>query len=449
MRSIEDNIGKLGLEGLMDRANIAFTNGYHFKGCINSEYLQQSINAICKSLYKFNFQVNFISQDNYSWDRVAQHNYPLTVIYSEKLDEEFTHWCRDSIVKFEKNAQPPMLFALITKSNSDEDEFIIVQTSCHTYVDARSSEVIFNKIIEYYNALCKQNSANCDDIVLSVAKLQTVDADVVIQERFDMNSNVDHDKNVREITSYSVSDVGQHAIPMTVLDNKLNNYKEDKHPPVVQYYDVEAMVTASRQQYPHLTKNSVICAAIVKAMHEINVQDKGVEADHTISFKMLSDILTPDMRQKYTGNYIAFVPVTVNGNKSLTEIANDINNRIVEFKTTSIDVSVFSLTEDAVEAAAVGTADEPLSFIVTNWNNFTFTSTEDYLHNCSSIRHQSGVNIEPKDSLGAALVNRPVFVINFSPNNELCISQFPSLDSKQVNQTFANGFDNVFSNNGK
>jgi len=439
------SIGKLGLEGLMDRANIAFTNGYRFKGAINSVTLQHSINAICQSIEKFSYQVHFVSQDNYSWQQTEQHSFTLNNITAANLETAFAQVCQDSHQNFAKQKQVPMLFTLIQGTNTEKDEFIIAQTSCHTHVDARSSEVIFNKIIEHYNALSQQDESKNKAIIASAEQLQTVDADFIIQQRFALNETASHDDNVANIMSYQVDDIGQHAIPMASLDELLPKYKTTERSPFIQYFNVEKMLTSARQKHENISKNSVVCAAIVKAIYNINVQQKGVVAEHIISFKMLSDLLSPQMRQQYCGNYIAFVPVTVNGELPLEDIAKDINDRIINFKTTNLDVSIFALTEAAIKEAIVGSADEPLSFIVTNWNNFTFINQEDYLTDCQSIRHQSGVNIEPKDNLGAALVNRPVLVINFSPNGELCLSQFPSLDSEKVNQNLANQFDDVFS----
>ncbi|RGP39381.1 hypothetical protein [Colwellia ponticola] len=64
--NVIDNVGKLGLEGVMQRANIIFTNGYRFRGSIDEAYFAQSVKAICHVVIKFKYQVNFMSQDNYT-----------------------------------------------------------------------------------------------------------------------------------------------------------------------------------------------------------------------------------------------------------------------------------------------------------------------------------------------------------------------------------------------
>ncbi len=438
-------IGKLGLEGLMDRANIAFTNGYRFKGAIDVQQLQTSIQAVCNSIIKFEHQVHFISQDNFSWQNSAQRDYTLRLVAITDLDEGFAILCSNSYVILRQQNHAPMSFTLIQPpSPKNNTEFIIAQLCNHTYVDARSAEVIFNKIIELYNRLCQQDNSAAEAVLSSIQKLHTAPPDIVIEERFNASPKTNHKDNVEKIMSYQIDDVGQYAIPISDLDNTLIKYKATSRKPLIQFFRVDEMIRLCREKQPKISKNSIICAVLVRAIYNINVQEKGIEAEHIISFKMLSDILTPTMRQKYSGNYIAFVPVTVEGNQSLENIAKDIDDRVIEFKSTNLDVSVFSLTEDAVKAAMVGTADEPLSFIVTNWNNITFTTKEDFLNNCQSIRHQSGVNIEPKDCLGASLVNRPVFVINFSPNGELCLSLFPSLESVGINQNIDKQLKTLF-----
>ena len=433
--NVIDNVRKLGLEGLMQRANIIFTNGYRFCGSIDEECFAQSVKAICHEVIKFKYQVNFMTQDNYTWDKASERTYALPVMITADLEQAFTQLCQNIFTTLGKSNSEPMLFTLIKHECSDE--FIIAQSCDHTYVDARSAQVIFNHIINHYNALCSKDSSTANDIILMVKALRTLPADQIIDECFKGSPQANHEKNVAKIVDSPNYDLGQHVIPISALDNALADYRTTPQAPLIQYFNVDTLIRNCREKYPSLSKNSIICAAITKAIYTINVQEKAVDAKHNISFKMVSDILSPGMRQQYSGNYIAFVPITVDGEKPLEDIAYDINCTVVDFKANELDTSVFALTEEAIRSALVGTADDPLSFVVTNWNNFSFIEAKDFLLNCQSIRHQSGVNINPQDSLGAALVNRPVLVINFSPDGELCISQFPSLSAATVNDNLA------------
>jgi len=137
--------------------------------------------------------------------------------------------------------------------------------------------------------------------------------------------------------------------------------------------------------------------------------------------------------------------VTVNGDDKLEDIAFAIDKRVKEFKQTQLNLSIYSLVEDAVQAEAVGIEDEKISLIVTNWNNYRFIKEKDYLNSCRSIAHISGVNIEPKDTLGGVLVNQPVIAISLSPDEMLCLSYFPSIRSDAENKQIADQMDRVFS----
>ena len=235
-------------------------------------------------------------------------------------------------------------------------------------------------------------------------------------------------------------DIGEYGIDRTELTKCLDNFKKNIREPLNSQLDINQCIAHCRNTYPQLTKNSIVCAMLAKSVYLVNVEKRSKPKKHKISFKMLSDLLNNEDRQRYTGNYISFLPVSVDGEKSLSGIALQIHNRIVEFKTQGIDVSMFSLTEEAIKQELVGTSDEALSFVVTNWNNYDYLGCDRFLHDCISKKHLSAVNIEPKDNLGAALVNRPVAVINFSPNKELCLSFFPSLKCRQVNKDLLSQF---------
>jgi hypothetical protein len=93
----------------------------------------------------------------------------------------------------------------------------------------------------------------------------------------------------------------------------------------------------------------------------------------------------------------------------------------------------------------MGKSDEELSYIVTNWTNFPFIESSNFLHGCQSLRHSSGVNINPLDTVGGALVNRPVMAINMSAKQELCLSYFPSLRNEQETLEIAREIKDIFS----
>ena len=442
-------VEKIGLEGLMDRAQIYFSSGYRFHGRLDLEALKESFLTVSGAVDKYRYRLDFQSQDRIAWREQAPEHERFYVIETDDLCQAFADICESAHdlpgggEGAEGQPAPLRFYVILGPRQGDEGEFILAHLNDHTYVDARSADFIFNKVVAYYSAHLLNQPEQMAAVLASVEQLKTVSAEQVIRERFDLAGQACHESNLEKMQGYQVEDVGGYGIPHADLDDCLDRHNQRRRRPVVRFKDLDPLVAQCRDRYPEVTRNSIACALLVKAMHDVNVASRDKPPGHNISFKMLSDLLPQPMRQKYSGNYIAFVPVTVNGGQPLAEIAHRIHQRIVGFKGSLEDVSWFSLVEDAIQAAQVGQAEEELSFIVTNWQNHDFTATPDFLLGCRSIRHQSGVNIQPRDRLGAALVNRPVMVINFSPNQELCLSFFPSLRDDGENIELADRFEQL------
>jgi hypothetical protein len=436
-------VGAIGLECLMSRAHIIFTSGYKFRGSLDEDALQRSFLAVVDNVAKFQYRLCFEAQGRFSWEKHGPFKNRFLLLESEDIEQEFKSLCGRSMEFFQESGQFPMLMALIRQKGGAEEEFIIAQLSEHTHTDAGSSEVIFNKVIEYYNALVANDEATMSAVLDSVQKMKTLDAESMIELL--KKDGFDHATNVEKLQDYPIEDVGEHKVPLHTIPGHLENYRQRFRSPVIRYFPIGHLVQQCRAEYPEVTKNSVVSAALAKGVYDLNVDKRGKPDQHLVSFKMLSNILPVDIRHQYSGNYISFVPVTVDGHAPLKDIARDIHQRIREFKTTQLNLSLFRLVEEAVEAEAVGGADEELSYIVTNWNNYRFLNNPDFLSGCRSIRHISGVNIEPKDTLGGSLVNRPVMVISLSPGDELCLSFFPSLrsddETNEIMEHIARVFD--------
>lgn len=58
----------------------------------------------------------------------------------------------------------------------------------------------------------------------------------------------------------------------------------------------------------------------------MNIEEKKVEnPNHKITFNLIFDILSEEYRHIFFGNYASMVPITVNGNETVLEIANSVN----------------------------------------------------------------------------------------------------------------------------
>jgi hypothetical protein len=434
-------VGVINLECLMSRANILFTSGYRFRGDLNLANLEAAFSAVIECIEKFGHRLHFKAQDDFHWHPADALEKRFRVVDSDDIDAEFKEQCRHSLSLVDEGNHCPMVLTVIRDRNSSHD-FIIAQTSEHTYVDARSAEIIFNLIVDYYNAVSRGDTRHRDEVIAAAKRITTLGSDEMVA----LLGADGHDReaNIEGLVAYPIADVGAYAIPLDAVPECLEKYKQQRFAPVVQYFDIKGLLDRCRLKYPEVTQNSVACAALTKGFYNLNLKTRNGPDEHIISFKMLSDLLSPELRKQYSGNYIAFVPVSVEGNQPIEDMAKDIHDRIRHFKESKLDLTIFKLTEEAVDAAQVGTANDPLSFVVTNWNNYRFINSPEYLHGCQSLRHQSGVNIEPKDTLGAVLVNRPILVINMSPNHELCLSFFPSLRSEDETLEVAEHIRDVF-----
>lgn len=434
-------VGAIGLECLMNRANILFTSGYRFAGALDLPKLEASFHAVAGAVEKFAYRLHFETQRQFTWKHAGEHHRHFRVVDCADLDQAFADLCRDSLSLIENGRHSPMTLTVLRQTGSNE--FVIAQTSEHTYVDARSAEFIFNRLVDHYNALMRGDMATAADIVASVRRLRTASG----SEMLDILGLDDeqHGRNLQGLAGYPVADDGAYAIPLGEVPDNLAAYRRQRFAPIVRFFPLAPLLARCRSRHPQVTQNAVICAALAKGFYELNRQHRQLPEKQTISFKMLSDLLAPELREQFGGNYIAFVPVSVDGELPVEEIALQIHERIRQFKTQKIDASLFRAVEDAVSEGLVGTADDALSFVVTNWNNYRFLGKEDYLHGCTSLRHQSGVNIDPRDTLGAVLVNRPILVINLSRPDEVCLSLFPSLRAEAENLDVAAHIGEIFS----
>lgn len=438
---MQSAVGSIGLECLMNRANILFTSGYRFYGPLDVDRFSASVRAITGGIAKFEHRLHFEAQNDFAWKHAGSYVAPLRVIECDDVDHEFGELCRHSLSWIENGGHCPMALTVL-RNRADARDFIIAQTSEHTYVDARSAEFVFNSIVDHYNASMRDDAAEQTRIAALVSGAGTSGGHEV-SELLGLEDE-QHQRNLEGLANYAVADDGRYAIPLKEVPDCLETYRERRYAPIIRFFPLDGLLRRCRERYPEVTQNSVICAALAKGFYLLNQEGRCAAPNQTISFKMLSDLLAPELRQRHMGNYIAFVPVSVDGELPVEEIAKQIHERIREFKTRKIDVSLFSATEAAVREAVVGTADDALSFVVTNWNNYGFLDRPDFLHGCRSLRHQSGVNIDPRDTLGAVLVNRPILVINRSARDEVCVSFFPSLRSEAENLALAGRFGEVF-----
>jgi len=435
-----NSTGKINLEGLMSRSEIIFTAGYLFKGKIRVPELKESFYAITSSISKFNHQVNFKAQDHFSWQLFDDFGECFHVFESDDIQEKLKEISADSFDIRAASKNYPVHLVVINSTTNDQ--FYIAEMCSHEYMDARSAETVFHLIIDHYNALSFGDTEAMVSAVHEAKSLQTLDAQSMInllkRDGYDGPANIEHLEN------YSTSDAGEHGVRLATLPELLPKFAEKKRQPISCIIDANPMITKCRNIYPEVTKNAVVTAVLHKALYNINVASKGHSEKQIISGKTVSDLLTPGLREQYLGNYISFVPISTPGEISIEQIAKSIHDRITEFRVKQINLTCFDMVEQAAEENAVGTEDDEVSYVITNWNNYRFLSSRTFLAGCESLALHSAVNVDPIDAGGAALINRAIVVINLNFDDELCFSMFPSLRDDNENRRLTAEVEKLF-----
>ena len=72
------------------------------------------------------------------------------------------------------------------------------------------------------------------------------------------------------------------------------------------------------------------------------------------------------------------MPLSTEGEQPIEQQAKAIHDRIVDFRNRQISLTCFDLVEQAAEQNVVGTADDELSYVITNWNNYRFLSSRSF-----------------------------------------------------------------------
>ncbi|ARU58942.1 hypothetical protein OLMES_4954 [Oleiphilus messinensis] len=439
------SIGKLNLEGLMSRAEILFTAAYVFKGQIDTDLLQSCFSTISETIAKLNHQIQFKAQNDFSWHPFEDYGQCFHVIDTPHIEDELKKLsARGFDVRSGSNNFPMNLVVLRSSDPGAPDQFAIAQMCSHEFLDARSAETLFHLIVDLYNARKEGNTAAEAEVLEAAHRLHTLDATEMCSLL--RSEDYDLDANAQDLESYAVADIGDYGVRIDTLPELLPRFAERTRHPVSCVVDARPMIEKCREKYPDVTKNAVITAVLHKALYNLNVTHKNKQGEHIISGKTVSDLLSPEMRKDYIGNYIAFVPLTTRGEPDIEDIAKAVHERIVEFKAKQINLTCFELVEAAANENIMGTADEELSYVITNWNNYRFLADKNLIHGCESIAHLSAVNVDPKDAGGAALINRAIVVINLSFNDQLCFSMFPSLRNDDENRLLVAEVERLFVN---
>ncbi len=438
--SPEQSVGKLNLEGLMSRAEILFTAAYMFEGKLNIEQLKNSFHTITDAISKFKYQIDFKAQNDFQWRRFEDYGERFHVFESNDIQQTLKQVSADSFEIRKRSKNFPLQLAVI--QSTVDDRFYVAEMCSHEYIDARSAETLFHLIIDHYNASYFGDTEAANQALATAKQLHTLDAQAMLEilkhDEFDATGNIE------SLENYAIADDGGYGVRLATLPDLLPRFAKRRRETVSCLVNAKPMIDRCRSAYPEVTKNAIITAVLHKAIYNLNVREKGTSDKQIIAGKTVSDLLTQGLREQYIGNYIAFVPISTPGEIPIEEIAKRVHDRTVEFKTKQINLSCFDLVEQGAEENAVGTEDDELSYVITNWNNYRFLSSRSFLAGCESLALHSSVNVDPLDAGGAALINRAIVVINLNFDDELCFSMFPSLRDDTENRQLVGEVESLF-----
>ncbi|HLD09261.1 MAG TPA: hypothetical protein VJB68_04385, partial [Methylophilaceae bacterium] len=194
--------GKISLEGLLSRAQTIFTTGYKFQGELNLANLQQTFEVIADAIGKLSQQLEFRSQSDFGW--ISSRNLigqRFHVISADNLDQEVKELsARAFQVRALSNNYPINMTVIHSSNQATADQFVIVLQCAHEYIDARSSELIFKLMVDYYNALARSDAAAMELVVAEARQLRTISTPEMVRLLVSVGYNPM--ANVKELESY-------------------------------------------------------------------------------------------------------------------------------------------------------------------------------------------------------------------------------------------------------
>lgn len=424
-----DNIGIDGAEHKFCHSKLWPIDSYRFSGTLDMKILERSFYSIINAIDKFEYRLIDLDDNIFEWNKVKIDVNRFYVVETDDIEKTSINICKTSFLTeiTERCNNYPVIFVVI-KGNGNE--YILSFFQNHLYVDARSSQHIFNKIIDYYNALA------CDDIdkinILhdSVRNMQTAHYETIVPEILNSNHFIDHKRNIANLCAYQTCDAGGYVIKPEIMSRYEKAYRNADIPNATFFVELKDIIRFCRTHYPGLSRNSIACAIIVQAIDDLNVSLKKKSIDRRVSFMMVSNLLSSEMRGRYSGNYVSSFPVTVECNQKLCAVANDINERVLDCKTSRLDLSVRILKDPLSDFHTLSEQEfndairfrNNVSFMISNSTNIRFCKEVDFLQGCQALEHKNTVRLKPDAGYHISGMNLPCFYVNMCPDDRLCIS---------------------------
>ena len=424
-----ENIGIDGSEHRFCLSKLWPIDSYRFTGALDVNKLERSFYSIVNAIGKFDYRLIDLHDDVFEWKKFKIDVDRFYVIESEDMDQTSVNICKTSFVT-ELTGRCDNYPIIIVLIKDNENHHVISFFQNHLYVDGRGSQHIFNTIIDYYNALTLDDIDGMNRIQDSVRRIQTVHSKTILSEILNTNHSVDHKQNIIDLCEYQTYDTGEYVIKPEIMSKYVQQYRNADIPNTTFFIALRNIIHDCRIFYPKLSRNSIACAILVKAIDDLNASMNNTLCDHYVSFLMISNLLSPGMRERYSGNYVGGFPITVACNQNLAAVANDISQRVQQCKTSRIDLSVAALTSPLTGFHALSEQEfndairyrNNISFVVSNSTNARFCKEVGFLQGCQAVEHKNTVRLKPDADYNISRMNLPCIYMNMCPDDRLCVS---------------------------
>lgn len=433
------------LDASMVHCGVVFIFAYRFNGTIDIEQFNASVNAVIGHVARF--QQSIILQENYQaqWQDAAVRAPLLRTIEVDDLDQALECAYQNIDSNHQTQQHPPMFFTLYIDRNQPNN-FIVSQSGKHSYCDGKSAIALFNHVLQHYSAALCNDLTTQQNIVDNICSLSSPGPDDLYALRANSQRLINigrwqHICNILRLMTYKVSDRAQYATPHSALPARLQEFRHTPSTPLLRSFNISALIRYCDSHCPQVSPHNMICALVAKASYALNCAVKKQPDAHQISFRVMVDILNAPMRGQYIGNYIAYLPVTVDGRLPLHVIAAAINERLLNARQNREDISMYKLLEFALGSGMANKRNDPVSYIIANIDNISLTHNPHMLQGAQYQQFCATANAAPVNLGGAQLNNRPTVCFNLAADNRLLLSFFNTVTDPQINSLLLDNID--------
>lgn len=336
--------------------------------------------------------------------------------------------------------QSPMHLSCLLQP--EQQHFVLVQSGLHSYCDGNSATYLFNQILQFYTAVLANDTTQQQHILHSLQQLTSPSPDQLYALRGRPEHKVlpigrwRHLVNTVRLICYPVRDHIRFATPFDQLQQGQPEVLPVATAPVQQQINLRQLLRVCDTRCPDVSPHNLVCALLAKAAWQLAKNRGQPLPDNRISFRVMVDLLNVKQRKLYIGNYIAYLPVTIDASIPLPALAQQVNQRVMQARQARQDVSMYKLLEFALSSGAANKQNDQVSFIVSAIGNQRLLSNPGLLPQCQYLDLQASANAVPADFAGVQLNNRPTICFHFNREQQLTLSFFNTWSDPAVRSSW-------------